>query len=258
MDKLSAEAAAELLLRIRYNSFPIADSAGAAEIGLGLYPAAALLNHSCAPNGALAFAAGGGALSVRAVVDIAAGEEAGCALVFAAGGGALAVRAVVDIAAGDEVTFSYIDPLQPRAARQALLKAAYAFDCSCTLCTAPGGEGGAGGDWAMVGMMVEMVEGLGEASVGGRCVLPPDGRVGEEEEVVCGTCAGRQRAMDLVRCSEAAEANLEACLKQGRATLVAFLESAEAARLSPSHHLLYQARAPRCSCFTVESQLLYN
>jgi hypothetical protein len=76
--------------------------------------------------------------------------------------------------------------------------------------------------------------------------------------VRCGACGGEQSAADLARCAAAAERRLEACLEacqrdalEGRAALGAFLGSAEAARLSRAHHLLYQAHAAAavaCRC----------
>ena len=43
-------------------------------MGFGLFPFAAMLNHSCDPNCAFAGAAGGG-LTIRAIRPAAAGEE---------------------------------------------------------------------------------------------------------------------------------------------------------------------------------------
>lgn len=47
----------------------------------------------------------------------------------------ISVYAATDIAAGEEVTISYLDPLLPSTQRQALLKAAYNFDCVCPTCS---------------------------------------------------------------------------------------------------------------------------
>ena len=46
-------------------------------IGLGLFPAACLLNHDCQPNACLSFANNGRTLHIRAISDIAAGDDAG-------------------------------------------------------------------------------------------------------------------------------------------------------------------------------------
>lgn len=44
-------------------------------VGVGLYPAACLLNHSCAPSCCLSWSDSGRVLHVRAITDVAAGEE---------------------------------------------------------------------------------------------------------------------------------------------------------------------------------------
>ena len=84
---VSADDIALLLLRIKFNSHPILDSLGSTRVGLGLFPAAALANHACSFNAVVAFAPGGGVLSLRAVRAIRADEN---------------------------ICYSYIDPLQPR------------------------------------------------------------------------------------------------------------------------------------------------
>ena len=80
-----------LLLRIKFNSHPISDSTGSSRVGLGLYPAAALMNHSCAFNAVCTYSPGGGVLNVRAVRDVEKDEA---------------------------VCYSYIDPYQPRRTRR--------------------------------------------------------------------------------------------------------------------------------------------
>jgi len=89
---LQATDVTRLLLRIKFNSHPIYDSAGSSRIGLGLYPAAALMNHACAFNAVCSFAPGGAVLNVRAVRAIEPGEQ---------------------------VCYSYIDPYQARRTRRA-------------------------------------------------------------------------------------------------------------------------------------------
>ncbi|KAJ1832091.1 hypothetical protein LPJ63_003797 [Coemansia sp. RSA 2711] len=67
-----------------------------------------LLNHSCAPNAAFVFA-----------------------------DGLQTVRALADIAPGDEVCLAYVDPLTPRRKRREHLAAVYFFDCACAKCAGP-------------------------------------------------------------------------------------------------------------------------
>ncbi|GFR47403.1 hypothetical protein Agub_g9120 [Astrephomene gubernaculifera] len=76
---------------------------------IGLWPEFALLNHSCAPN------------TVNFVV-----------------GGAMVVRAVRNIRAGEEVSISYLGrpQLLPFQRRMQALKEDYGFDCDCVRCTA--------------------------------------------------------------------------------------------------------------------------
>eukprot|EP00798_Chlamydomonas_sp_ICE-L_P031390 gene31390-6548_t len=74
---------------------------------VGIWPEAALLNHSCVPN------------SVSMVV-----------------GGQMLVRAVGSIPAGGEITASYLEDMgsSPLGQRQQRLKSAYRFNCSCPRC----------------------------------------------------------------------------------------------------------------------------
>jgi SET and MYND domain-containing protein len=81
------------------------------ELGTGLYPLAALANHSCLPTAVQTF-----------------GPNA-----------QLTLRALVPLAPGDEVTIAYVDLSLSRAERQAALRYAYLFECRCPACVpAPG------------------------------------------------------------------------------------------------------------------------
>ena len=104
-----------VLLRIKFNSHPIYDSTGSSRIGLGLYPAAALMNHACAFNAVCSFAPGGAVLNVRAVRAIEPGEK---------------------------VCYSYIDPYQARGVRrvQVDIMPARQLLC-CVLVLLRGGQG---------------------------------------------------------------------------------------------------------------------
>jgi hypothetical protein len=94
-----------MLARLRANAFSFADTSGMV-IGVGCYPSAAILNHSCVPN---------------------------CVLT-SGGGGVLRVRTAVAVAAGAELTHSYIDLCQPTHARRHTLRTKYGFECTCTRC----------------------------------------------------------------------------------------------------------------------------
>ncbi|EOD38352.1 hypothetical protein EMIHUDRAFT_454711 [Emiliania huxleyi CCMP1516] len=103
----SDEAVLRLLLAVHANAHPVLDDATASRtVGLGLFPAACLLNHSCAPTGVLSFEAGGKVLVVRALVDLRRGQE---------------------------VTYSYLDEphlFAPWRQRRALLRAAHRYEPS--------------------------------------------------------------------------------------------------------------------------------
>ncbi|KAI0596285.1 hypothetical protein F4775DRAFT_585073 [Biscogniauxia sp. FL1348] len=75
----------------------------------GNFPAASLFNHDCRPN--LAF-----------YID----EN----LTYH-------THAIRDIKPGEELTVSYLDPFEPRAARQERTRHSLGFSCSCSLCSAP-------------------------------------------------------------------------------------------------------------------------
>ena len=103
----STDELGSLLLCVRSNAQRALDDETASRAtGLGLYPAAALLNHSCAPSACVGFAS--------------AGQE-------------LQVRALVSLPAGAEVSVSYLSEEQlyaPWAERRALLRAAHHFEPS--------------------------------------------------------------------------------------------------------------------------------
>jgi len=144
-----------LLLRIKFNAHPILDMASnTRRVGVGLYPAAALVNHSCYPN------------------TVYHHVNQGRTLVF---------RAIRDIAPGEEVTYAYIELCQPPLARAALLKHAFDFDCvappqrqpgDALLCAGAHGstppEGCVAEATRMVQRGMEMVSGQPQAGV--RCL----------------------------------------------------------------------------------------
>ena len=75
-------------------------------IGFGVYPAAAALNHSCAPN---------------------------CVLTYGEGAG-IRVRTTSGVKRGDELTHAYVNLAAPTRTRRAELHAKYAFTCDCSRC----------------------------------------------------------------------------------------------------------------------------
>ncbi len=121
---LDAAALASLASKDLSNSFGLWDRCGAcAEAahrsgGFALFPAAALLNHSCVPN--------------------VYHEH----LRTPAGGALLACRALHDVAAGAELTIRYVDPGGGDAARRATFTGTWGFACACARCEA-GGDAGA-------------------------------------------------------------------------------------------------------------------
>lgn len=98
---------ASLLLRLKFNVHPVLDAVSQRRVGLGLYPAACYLNHSCDPN-AVAHTVNGGSI-----------------IVF---------RSIRPIPVGTPVTYSYIDLYQDRPARQKLLSSGYMFSCEVRKC----------------------------------------------------------------------------------------------------------------------------
>ena len=95
----------EVICKLCCNLFTITDDFQN-EAGIGCYPRAALLNHSCEPNCIQRF-------------DSQAN---------------IVIRAVCDIRAGTELTISYIDTGMPTWHRQQELLKSYYFHCTCSRC----------------------------------------------------------------------------------------------------------------------------
>lgn len=144
-DRLPESVAAAVLSAFECNNFLVVDDLFHGRAA-GVFPAGALLNHSCAPNATLTY------MSEAQYASLAA---AGGAEAEAAGGGAGApataaastdvdsqgrlvqvIRALRPIAAGEEVCHSFVEIALPRDRRREQLKAAYGFDCTCDLCAA--------------------------------------------------------------------------------------------------------------------------
>ena len=101
----SVDDAATLLARLACNVHTLHDEE-LQPYGLGLYPLAALTNHSCDPSTAHAFE------STQ-----------------------LVLRALRTIEPGEAVTISYIELAVPPSIRRAELRAGYSFECVCARCT---------------------------------------------------------------------------------------------------------------------------
>ena len=99
--------AAELLATIAVNAHTVCDEE-LAELGIGIYPLAALTNHDCDPSAAQTFGAGA----------------------------ELTLRALRALAPGDAVTIGYIDLAATTAARRKALRDSYLFECRCARCAA--------------------------------------------------------------------------------------------------------------------------
>lgn len=108
--------APELVLlgaRVNANAYGVSDPSGTrmqGNVGFGLFPFAAMLNHSCEPNCAFT----GASLGL--------------------GGAALTIRANRPIARGEELTFGYIDLYQDVVARRKELESTKYFVCECERC----------------------------------------------------------------------------------------------------------------------------
>ena len=119
--RVSLSAAADLMGRACSNSLTLyADTAADAaagstsglgvpsEVGVGVSASVAMFNHDCEPNAEWSL------------------DADGC----------LVVRAARDARAGEEWCLSYVDPRMPAPARQARLREAFFFTCSCRACVA--------------------------------------------------------------------------------------------------------------------------
>lgn len=106
----------------RKNNFGILDALHSS-IGEGVYPCAALLNHSCAPNAILRYKLDNGE-------NVGKGEAFQPPL--------LQIVACKDIVKGEELTHSYVDLMLSTEERQARLLKTHGFTCACKRCV--GGE----------------------------------------------------------------------------------------------------------------------
>ncbi|KAF0719269.1 Aste57867_1155 [Aphanomyces stellatus] len=101
------ETAATLFAQLNCNAFTVC-TLEHVPVGIGMYPEAALLNHSCAPN---------------------------CIITFHKR--QLQIRAIRPIPSGEELTVSYIELMATHHDRQDELRASYFFTCQCSRCLTP-------------------------------------------------------------------------------------------------------------------------
>jgi hypothetical protein len=106
-----------------------------------VYPAGALLNHSCVSSCGVTYLSEGEAVAAwegRAMreAEVAAMSTPGPARAPRV----QVIRTLGAVPSGGELTHPYVDPALPRAQRLAHLRDAYAFSCTCGACTAAPGS----------------------------------------------------------------------------------------------------------------------
>jgi hypothetical protein len=111
---LSDEQAIRDQLIFNVNNFSLTDKT-IDMTGFGVYPGAALMNHSCAPNVVLCY-------------GFALGKDA------APSPTAQIVRTLLPLKKGDELLHSYVDVTKSVSDRRKELNAQYSFSCNCSAC----------------------------------------------------------------------------------------------------------------------------
>lgn len=106
---LHSDDLADAVSKIFTNAFTICDGEGSA-LGLGLFPAAAVMNHSCQPNVFQCFDYGYNLTPE------------------------LVLTTCKDVQSGEELCISYIDYLAPAHRRKEELRKGYKFECRCEKC----------------------------------------------------------------------------------------------------------------------------
>lgn len=123
-DVATAQAAGALLTAFDRNNFSIFDALQVSQAS-AVYPAGALLNHSCAPNCVLTYCT----LPPAPPVWHGANGPA-----LADGRHVQVIRAIDHVPAGTELCHSYVEIAAPRCDRRARLREVYGFECSCVSC----------------------------------------------------------------------------------------------------------------------------
>jgi hypothetical protein len=106
-DTIGIEYICGLILRVKYNSFPISNIGLHQNIGTGLFPSAAYFNHECWPT-------------AHYFCDRT--DDGEWRLIF---------RGNKPAPAGTPATIAYIDTYFPIAVRQQMLRDGYMFNCTC-------------------------------------------------------------------------------------------------------------------------------
>lgn len=145
-------------------------------LGVGLYPLASLINHSCQPN---------------------------CG--FYNRGPTLYIRTLCDVKEGEELCYSYIDLYQSRSKRKAELLETKHFDCLCNRCSPP-----------ITDSVDRYLSGFqcpnkAKTSCDGLLVLPDGEGLASEKPVSCTAgCGETKTAGDLLKAQKRAEIMLTA------------------------------------------------
>ncbi|KAG5176750.1 hypothetical protein JKP88DRAFT_249267, partial [Tribonema minus] len=164
--QLSTSAIVKLFFAIQSNAHAMVDDRSSSIRGLGLFPLASMLNHSCIPNVALCFSFG-----TEHNVPV------------------LTFRALRNISAGEELCYSYVDLYQTTAQRRHMLQAAYHFTCGCVRCTATDALHAAlqqGSTMASMEDKAAKATAEHDAPIGGARCLNDNGQCCGAVEVYCG------------------------------------------------------------------------
>jgi [histone H3]-lysine4/36 N-trimethyltransferase SMYD len=121
MANTSHQQIVEMLARFDSNNFGIVDELLFFQ-GAGVYPAGAMLNHSCEPN---------------------------CAIFYASSSNTMVIKCITDVGKGEELCHSFLDGASLSFIRREKLKSTYGFDCQCTRCIDETGK------WAEVDKLLD-------------------------------------------------------------------------------------------------------
>jgi SET and MYND domain-containing protein len=110
----------DVLLRIQCNAHTVLDPIDKECLGIGMFPEACYLNHSCVPNCVYVSSFKRNSSDTNQPV--------------------LEFRAIRDISPGEEICYSYVDLYQDRKTRNEQLSKAYLFKCACKRCTNPASD----------------------------------------------------------------------------------------------------------------------